>query len=54
MLRLLETDLTVPEIAEQLIIEVSTVRSHVKSIYSKLGVHSRYEAIVRAAELNLL
>lgn len=54
VLRLLETDLTVPEIAEQLVIGVSTVRSHVKSIYGKLGVHSRYEAVVRATELKLL
>ncbi len=54
VLKLLHTDLTVPQIAEQLIIGVSTVRSHVKSIYSKLGVHSRYEAVSRAGELNLL
>jgi LuxR family maltose regulon positive regulatory protein len=54
VLRLLETDLTVPEIAEQLVIGTSTVRSHVKSVYGKLGVHSRYEAVVRAEELKLL
>jgi LuxR family maltose regulon positive regulatory protein len=54
VLRLLATDLTVPEIAEQLVISVSTVRSHVKSIYGKLGVHSRYEAVARATELKLL
>jgi ATP/maltotriose-dependent transcriptional regulator MalT len=33
---------------------VNTVRSHIKSIYSKLDVHSRYEALARAEELNLL
>jgi LuxR family maltose regulon positive regulatory protein len=54
VLKLLGTDLTVPEIAEHLVIGVSTVRSHVKSIYGKLAVHSRYEAVVRAGELKLL
>ena len=33
---------------------VNTVRSHVKSIYGKLDVHSRMEAIARARELGLL
>lgn len=33
------------EISEELHIEVSTVKSHVSSIYSKLGVRSRKELI---------
>jgi LuxR family maltose regulon positive regulatory protein len=33
---------------------VNTVRTHIKRIYGKLGVHSRYEAVERAKELNLL
>ena len=52
--RLLVTDLTTPEIADELIVSVSTVRSHIKSIYSKLDVHSRYEAVSKAKNLNLL
>jgi LuxR family maltose regulon positive regulatory protein len=54
ILRLLQTELSVPEIARELVIAVSTVRSHTKSIYSKLGVNNRRAAVNRAAELNLM
>jgi LuxR family maltose regulon positive regulatory protein len=54
VLRLLTTKLSVPEIADQLYVAVSTVRSHTKNIYGKLGVHSRLEAVARAEELGLL
>ena len=54
VLRLLATDLTSTEMAQELILSVNTVRSHIKSIYNKLDVHSRYEALARAEELNLL
>ena len=36
------------DIAERLYISLSTVKSHTASIYGKLGVHSRTEAIARA------
>jgi LuxR family maltose regulon positive regulatory protein len=54
VLRLLTTHLSGPEIAQELIISVSTLRSHTKSIYSKLNVHSRSDAVERARELNLI
>ena len=54
VLHLLRTDLTGPEIADRLIISVSTFRTHVKNIYAKLDVHSRYEAVARADELGLV
>jgi LuxR family maltose regulon positive regulatory protein len=54
VLRLLAADLSNPEIAERLCLTVNTVRSHVKSIYGKLNVHSRYEATLKAQELRLL
>ena len=54
VLRLLTTHLSGTEIAEELFIAPSTVRSHIKNIYSKLNVHSRAEAVVRADALNLL
>jgi LuxR family maltose regulon positive regulatory protein len=54
VLFLLKSRLTVPEIAEELCVAESTVRSHVKSIYSKLAVHRRTDAIQRAEELGLL
>ena len=54
ILRLMAKDLTSPQIAEKLIVAISTVRSHRKHIYRKLNVHSRYEAIERAKTLGLL
>ena len=54
VLRLLVTDLSAPEIAGTLFISASTVRSHIKQIYSKLDAHSRFEAVSKARELNLL
>jgi DNA-binding NarL/FixJ family response regulator len=41
-------------IAEQLMIEYSTVRSHVQRILDKLGAHSKLEAVARASEEGLL
>jgi LuxR family maltose regulon positive regulatory protein len=54
VLRLLTTSLSSTEIAEELVISVHTVRSHIKSIYGKLNVHKRMDAIQRAKELGLL
>jgi LuxR family maltose regulon positive regulatory protein len=54
VLRYLAGYLTVPEIASELYLSPHTVRSHVKSIYSKLNAHNRSEAILRARELGLL
>jgi LuxR family maltose regulon positive regulatory protein len=54
VLFLLRSRLTVPEIAAELCIAESTVRSHVKSIYSKLSVHRRMDAVQRAEELGVL
>ncbi len=54
VLRLLATHLSSTEIAGQLVIATSTVRSHIKNIYSKLRVHSRTEAVEKAREIGLL
>jgi ATP/maltotriose-dependent transcriptional regulator MalT len=54
VLRLLDTDLSSTDIAEELTVSVNTVRTHIRSIYDKLDAHSRYEAIARAKELGLL
>jgi LuxR family maltose regulon positive regulatory protein len=54
VLAYLDTHLTSNEIAEILSIAVSTVRSHIKNIYSKLNVHNRNDAVLRAQELDLL
>ena len=54
ILRLLPTSLSTVEMAEQLIVAPSTVRTHIKSIYSKLQVNRRVDAVKRAGELKLL
>jgi LuxR family maltose regulon positive regulatory protein len=54
VLRLLASGMSNPEIAEELTVAVSTVRSHCKSIYGKLNVHKRWDAVHRAQELGLL
>lgn len=53
-LRLLATELSIEDIATEMIISVSSVRTYAKRIYSKLNVHSRAEAVYRAKELKLL
>ena len=54
VLRLLATDLSGPQIAGELIVSLNTVRTHTKSIYTKLAVNSRREAVRRGDELDLL
>ncbi len=54
VLRLLAADLDSTQVAEELVLSVSTVRSYIKSIYSKLGVHRRNEALDKAREMGLL
>jgi LuxR family transcriptional regulator, maltose regulon positive regulatory protein len=51
VLRLLGTDLDGPDIARQLVVSLSTLRTHTRSIYSKLGVNNRRAAVRRAEEL---
>ena len=54
VLRLLPTLLRTPEIAGELFVSINTVKSHVKSIYRKLGVSSRRDAVARGRELRLI
>jgi two-component system nitrate/nitrite response regulator NarL len=54
VLRLLNSRLSVPEIAEEIHLSPTTVRTHVQNIYQKLNVHGRIEALQRATELGLL
>jgi len=53
VLKYLRTNLTTPEIASEMMISVNTVRTHIKNIYQKLGVHRR-SAAVRVARANQL
>ena len=54
VLRLIAAGLSNREIAQQLVIAVSTVKSHINHIYGKLNVKSRTQAVARAQALDLL
>jgi LuxR family maltose regulon positive regulatory protein len=54
ILELVAAGLTNQEIADKLVISSETVKKHTGSIYGKLGVRNRTEAVARARALNLL
>jgi LuxR family maltose regulon positive regulatory protein len=54
ILRLLGSELSQREIGSELYISLNTVKGHVRSIFRKLGVKSRSEAVARGRELGLL
>jgi LuxR family maltose regulon positive regulatory protein len=54
VLRYLPTNLTTPEIAAELYVSRNTVKTHVRSLYLKLGTHRRAEAVEFARDLGLL
>lgn len=54
VLRLLATDLSGPQIADELTVSLNTMRTHSKNIYSKLGVNNRRSAVGRGKALKLI
>jgi len=54
VLRLLAAGRSNPEIAQELVVSVNTVKTQVQSIYRKLNVNSRWEAREAARHLKLL
>ncbi|HTR73899.1 MAG TPA: response regulator transcription factor [Solirubrobacterales bacterium] len=53
VLNLVREGLTNGEIARTLVLAESTIKSHLASIFTKFGVHSRKEAVAAFAESNL-
>ena len=51
VLRLLDSELTGPEIARQLYVSLNTLRTHTKRIFTKLDVNNRAAAVRRGHEL---
>ena len=54
MLRYLPTNLRAAEIAGELYLSVHTVKTHIRHLYTKLGVHGRGEVVQQARALGLL
>ena len=54
VLRYLPTNLSTPEIANELYVSSNTVKTHIRNLYAKLGTHRRAEAVARARTLGLL
>jgi LuxR family maltose regulon positive regulatory protein len=54
VLRYLPTNLTSAGIASEIYVSVNTVKTHMRSIYLKLGAHNRTQAVECARDLGLL
>jgi LuxR family maltose regulon positive regulatory protein len=54
VLRLLDTELTGPEIARELFVSQNTLRTHTKHIFTKLEVTTRRAAVRRGRERGLM
>jgi LuxR family maltose regulon positive regulatory protein len=54
VLRLVAAGYSNQEIAQELVVAISTVKKHINNIYGKIEVGSRTQAVARARELGLL
>jgi LuxR family maltose regulon positive regulatory protein len=54
VLRALRGPLTAREIAAELYLSINTVKGYTKSLYRKLGVDTRAQAVQRGHELGLI
>jgi LuxR family transcriptional regulator, maltose regulon positive regulatory protein len=54
VLRYLPTHLSALEIASELSVSITTVKTHMRNLYAKLGAHRRAEAVASARALSLL
>ncbi len=54
VLRYLPTNLTAAEIAGEIFLSVNTIKTHMRSIYTKVDAHNRGQAVQAARDLGLL
>jgi LuxR family maltose regulon positive regulatory protein len=54
VLRLVAAGYTNREIAQELVVAISTIKRHISNIYGKLGTGNRTQAVARARDLGLL
>jgi LuxR family maltose regulon positive regulatory protein len=54
VLRYLPTNLSAPEIANELYVSLNTVKTHMRRLYAKLDTHTRANTVARARALRLL
>ena len=54
VLSLIARGFSYAEVARLLCVSVHTVQAHIKSLYAKLAVHSKNEAVFEATRLGLL
>jgi LuxR family maltose regulon positive regulatory protein len=54
VLHYLPTLMSNAEIASEMLVSVNTVKTHLKSIYRKLGVERRRDAMLRARQVEAL
>jgi LuxR family maltose regulon positive regulatory protein len=54
ILRLLPSERSTRELAEHLVVSINTIKTQLKSIYDKLDVHSREEALDKARQLKMI
>jgi LuxR family maltose regulon positive regulatory protein len=54
VLQLLAKGLPRQEIASTLVLSLNTVKTHIRNIYSKLGVHNQMQAVAKARGLGIL
>ena len=54
VLRLIAAGQTYDSMAQRLVVSINTIRSHIKSIYGKLGVNNRTAAVEAARQMGIL
>jgi LuxR family maltose regulon positive regulatory protein len=54
VLRLLDSEMTGPQIARELFVSLNTLRTHTKRIFTKLDATTRAAAVRRARDRGLL